>query len=300
MELSILITNHDYDCTALLKDLHNLLAGFEHEWEIIVLDDCSPSGAVLDGNKAMAHSLSGCKYIINEKNEGAAVCRNRLVQMAQGEWIVYIDGDAAVGRNIHFIGKYWENRKEADIIVGGLVHLDTNTDDRRSLRFKYEKEADKHRSAAERALNPYDKFTAFNIMAKRRAFDKIRFDESCKEYGYEDALFGLELKEKGISITHIDNPLVHTGLDTNERFLEKTDISLKTLIKLQSQGKMFRGSRVGDMAKKLESLRMKGVYLSLFKVFEKHIIRNLRSKKPSLLLFSLYKLGRYLTFSPNF
>lgn len=298
MDISILITNHNYDCTSLLKQLHNLIGASEQQCEIIVIDDCSSSGAMLDANIRTAQSLSGCRYIVNERNEGAAVCRNRLVQMAQGEWVIFIDSDAAVGTNTHFIDKYWKNRHKADVVVGGLLHPDTNTDDKRSLRFKYEKQADKHRSAKERALNPYDKFTAFNVMAKRSAFDKIRFDESCKEYGYEDALFGLELKEKEISISHIDNPLVHMGLDTNERFLEKTDISLKTLIQLQSQGKMLTGSRVGDMAKKIERLRLQGVYLWLFRVFEKQIIRNLLSRNPSLFLFSLYKLGRYISLNP--
>ena len=64
MDISILITNHNYDCT-LLK--HNLIGASEHQCEIIVIDDCSPSGAMLDGNIRTAQSLSECKYIVNEE-----------------------------------------------------------------------------------------------------------------------------------------------------------------------------------------------------------------------------------------
>ena len=150
---------------------------------------------------------------------------NRAVLAANNGWLIFIDGDAAVGNNIHFINNYWKNKDSADIIVGGLIHPTTITDISCSLRFKYEQEADKHRSAKERSANPYDKFTAFNIMVKKNVFDKIKFDESCIEYGYEDVLWGLELKRMSISITHIDNPLIHTGLDTNEKFLYKRDLN---------------------------------------------------------------------------
>jgi glycosyltransferase involved in cell wall biosynthesis len=293
MNLSVLITNHNYDCTLLLKQLYDQLVLHKLSWELIVVDDCSPQNEILENNQITAKELNGCKYIVNDKNEGAAVCRNKLTQIAQGDYLIFIDGDASVGDNKHFIDNYWEYRNKADIVVGGLVHPEFNVDSNRTLRFKYEKEADKHRSADERSCNPYDKFTAFNIMSKKCVFDIIHFDESCKEYGYEDALFGMELKDKCISVFHIDNPLIHTGLDTNERFLHKTDLSLKTLINLQSMGKMLSGSKIRDMALKIERLKMQKTYHTIFKVFEKNIIRNLQSKNPSLFLFSIYKLGRY-------
>jgi glycosyltransferase involved in cell wall biosynthesis len=295
MDLSVLITNHNYDCSKLLLELESLLnTDFEYSWEIIVVDDCSTHNNILENNVDTSKSISHCLYHINEKNRGAAFCRNLLVKLSQGKWLVFIDGDASIGHNSNFIQNYWNNRFCCDVVVGGLIHPQLNNTDGISLRYRYEKAADKHRSAEARSLEPYEKFTAFNIMANKDIFNCISFDETCTEYGYEDALFGIELMEKGISIKHIENPLIHCGLDSNESFLNKTEVSLLTLLKLQSKGKMKIGSKVSRAAHKLEKFKLHNLYIGLFNIFKTVIRRNLLSNTPSLLLFSIYKLGVYL------
>lgn len=295
MDLSVLITNHNYDCSKLIQSLHEqLIPLFEIKWEIIVIDDCSPKNDTLKNNIEIAQNLSKCRYIVNEKNEGAAVCRNTLAQKATGKWLIFIDGDALVEDNKEFINRYWANRHQADVIVGGLMHPQKMPSTNCTLRFKYEKEADKLRGAEERAKSPYDKFTAFNIMARKDIFDIVQFDETCTEYGYEDALFGIELRKKSISIYHIDNILIHTGLDSNESFLHKTDVALKTLYHLQKQNKMVGESRIGKAVEKLERLKMDKVYAFIYKHATKSLKRNLMGTNPSLFLFSLYKLGKFI------
>lgn len=295
MNLSVLITNYNIDCSKLISSLHNQLTSCQElKWELIVIDDCSPNDSTLAANIATACSLTGCRYIVNDRNEGAAVCRNRLSQIAEGEWLIFIDGDACVGDNYEFIDKYWKSRHRADVVVGGLKHPREIPTSNCTLRFKYEKAADKLRSVEDRSKNPYDKFTAFNIMVRKEIFNTIRFDETCTEYGYEDALFGIELKEKSISICHIDNTLVHTGLDSNESFLRKTDVALKTLFNLQKQGKMTGESRIGKATETLERLKTDKLYALLFRLTSNIIRQNLLSHCPSLFLFSLYKLGKFI------
>lgn len=290
-----MITNFNFDCSELICSLHKQLTSFsELKWELIIIDDCSPKSSTLDTNIATAQSMVGCRYIVNDKNEGAAVCRNRLSQIAKGEWLIFIDGDARVSGNHDFIDKYWANRHLADVVVGGLMHPEKMPTNSCALRFRYEKEADKLRSVEGRSKSPYDKFTAFNIMVRKVIFDIVRFDETCTEYGYEDALFGIELKNKSISLCHIDNILVHTGLDSNESFLRKTEVALKTLFNLQKQGKMIGECRIGKAAETLEHLKMDKLYAFLFKMSRNLVKQNLSSRHPSLLLFSLYKLGLFI------
>jgi len=57
----------------------------------------------------------------------------------------------------------------------------------------------------------------------------IGFNESIKNYGYEDTIFGFELEKRHIGIKHIMNPVLHASFDSNEIFLDKTRQSVENL-----------------------------------------------------------------------
>jgi hypothetical protein len=75
-------------------------------------------------------------------------------------------------------------------------------------------------------------------MIKRTILLTLPFDEGIRRYGYEDVVLAEGLKEKGIKITHIDNPVIHKGLESNELFLTKTEDSLSNLVELVNLGKI--------------------------------------------------------------
>ena len=120
---------------------------------------------------------------------------------------------------------------------------------------------------------------------------KIRFDNDCHEYGYEDALFGMELKARDISVLHIDNPLLHMGIDKNDVFLRKTETSLRTLKSLRS--KMNGGSKVDRTYMRLQSFHLLWMVRLFHHCFSPLIRKNLLSSNPSLFWFNVYKLGYY-------
>lgn len=289
--LSILIPTRDYTCYQLVADLHEQAEGLGVPYEILLAEDGSRSQVSIIANHKITE-LSHCRHLVNKENIGPANIRNLLAQEAAYEWILFIDSDAKVGKN-DFLSTYYQHIGKADVVVGGLMHQQENHDPHRSLRFKYEKQADQHRSAAERSQQPYDKFTTFNFMMRRSTFLCILFDKACKDYGYEDALFGVELKKRGIGILHIDNPLLHMGLDTNERFLEKSEQALRTLNALG--GRMEQHSYVGRAYQRLCKYHLEGAVRVFHALFGGLIKRNLLSAHPVLLLFSLYKLGYYTT-----
>ena len=289
--LSILIPTRDYTCYQLVADLHEQAEGLGIPYEILVAEDGSRSQVNIIANHKITE-LSHCRHIVNKENVGPANIRNLLAREATYGWILFIDSDAKVEKP-DFLATYYQHTGKADVVVGGLLHQQENHDPHRSLRFKYEKEADGHRSAAERSLQPYSKFTTFNFMMRRSTFLCILFDKNCREYGYEDALFGVELKKRGISILHIDNPLIHTGLDTNERFLEKSEQALRTLKALG--GRMEQHSYVGRAYQRLCKWHLGGAVRAFHALFGGLIKRNLLSAHPILPFFSLYKLGYYAT-----
>lgn len=289
--LSILIPTRDYTCYQLVADLHQQAEELGVPYEIIVAEDGSRSQVNIIANHKITE-LSHCRHLVNKENIGPANIRNLLAREAAYGWILFIDSDAQV-KNADFLSTYYQHIGKADVVVGGLQHQQENHDPHRSLRFKYEKQADLHRSAAERSQQPYDKFTTFNFMMRRSTFLCILFDKTCKDYGYEDALFGVELKKRGISILHIDNPLIHLGLDTNERFLEKSEQALRTLRALG--GRMEQHSYVGRTYQRLHKRHLGGAIRGFHSLFGGLIKRNLLSAHPVLFFFSLYKLGYYAT-----
>lgn len=289
--LSILILTYDYTCYKLVEDLHEQAERLGVPYEIIVAEDGSRSQVNIIANHKMVE-LPHCKHHIRKENIGRAATRNELAEMAKYEWLLIIDSDAKVEKE-DFLHTYLTHIGKAEVVVGGLYHQAENHDPKMSLRFKYEKAADLHRSAAERNVHPYRHLSCFNIMLHKPTFMQVRFDNDCKEYGYEDALFGVELERRNISILHIDNPLLHTGLDSNNGFLQKTETALRSLKSLD--GKMGEGSHVVNAYNRLCKWKLTWAMRLFFRLFKEPMRRNLLSKNPSLWCFSVYKLGYYST-----
>ncbi|MEL6719415.1 MAG: glycosyltransferase family 2 protein, partial [Bacteroidota bacterium] len=128
-------------------------------------------------------------------------------------------------------------------------------------------------------------------------FQQIQFDESLKQYGHEDTLFGIELKVRQIPILHLDNPLEHIGLEETEVFLAKTEQAIQNLAQLYKQGKAIETKLLSTYLI-LKKYKLRNIFLFCYRIFELPIKQNLRSLKPQLLYFDLYKLNqltKYLT-----
>lgn len=287
--ISILIPTYDYTCYKLVYDLHEQAEALGVPYEIIVAEDGSRSPVNIIANHKIT-DMSNCIHYIRKENIGLAATRNELASMAKYDWMVILDSDAKVEKS-DFVRTYLNNIGKAEVVVGGLYHQEKNYDPHRSLRFKYEKKADQLRCAAERSKKPYSQLSCFNIMLHKSTFMDILFDKDCKEYGYEDALFGMELARRGVSILHIDNALMHDGLDTNESFIKKSETALRTLLSLN--GRMGGGSHVENAYNRLKHLHLAWAAACVYHVFGGVMRRSLLRSNPSLTIFSVYKLGYF-------
>ncbi len=290
--LSILIPTCNYDCTRLVFDLARQADALQRaggfEWEIIVSDDASENAETIRANQSI-NQRKGCRYLLQAERIGPARNRNFLLQEAAHPWVLVVDCDAQVCSE-NFLQSYWDARGQAAVVVGGLRNPE-NAAPGHELRFRYEKQAERQHSPAFREQQPYAHFSTFNFMARRDVLCSILFDTRCKDYGYEDALMGLELQRRRISICHIDNPLVHLGIDRNEDFLRKTETALHTLLHLE--GPMQQAAGASRTAHRLRRYGLEGICAWAFRLFQKPLRKNLLGKSPSLLLFKLYKLGFY-------
>lgn len=291
-KLSILIPTYNYVVLPLVQELSRQGGGVEHDVEIIVADDASTDASCKEANRAMA-GLPYCSYIELEENLGRARIRNLLADKAEGEWLLFMDGDAAVISD-SFLQMYIDEAGRSEVVCGGLIHPDKLPSSEVTLRYRYERAADKHRSAAERMKHPYNCFSTFCFMIRKEVFQTIRFDESCREYGHEDTLFGEELKKRNFTIHHTDNPLMHMGLEDNAVFLKKTEMALSSLLRLQQDGRHLY-SPLTVKYEQLQRWHLHKILPPLFKLTAPLLRHNLLGDSPNLLLFALYKLGYYAT-----
>lgn len=80
-----------YNTAVYIKDtIQSVLNQTYKNWELIIVDDCST-----DNTDEVVDEIHDdrIKYLKNEKNSGAAVCRNRALREAKGQWIAFLDSD---------------------------------------------------------------------------------------------------------------------------------------------------------------------------------------------------------------
>lgn len=289
--ISILIPVKDYDCHLLVEELHKQGEELGVPYEILVGEDGTSSDN-LRLNIA-AEILPNCRRIIREKNIGRSNIRNLLAIEAKHPYLIFIDCDAMVEKK-DFVKCYLETVTEWDVVCGGLYHADELADKRCTLRYKYEKNADKHRDAATRNIAPYDKFSTFNFAISKELFMSIFFDSNIVGYGYEDTLFGKELERRKASIKHIDNRLLHNGLEDNATYLAKVEQSIETLAGISDK---IGTTPLLNAVQKLKRWHMTKPFMAYWRCNRERLRKNLLGNTPSLKKLNIYKLGYYISIS---
>ncbi len=285
--LSILIPVYNRDCSQLISDLHAQACTLGIPFELIVADDHSTNTEALNAVRGTVSSLEHCRLIALQQNTGRSAIRNLLADNAAYSKLLFMDCDAAVC-SPHYLASYIEASGKADVVCGGARHSDTLPRSGVELRWRYEKKADKQRSAEYRSRTPYARFTPFNFLISRNVFQSIRFSTTFKGYGYEDVQFGLELERRGIPILHIDNPLLHLGIEDNATYLYKTE---EAILNLQAhQSDIQQGSTLLRHYNRICSLHLQPLLRAAARILLKPIKRNLLGSSPNLRLFAFYKL----------
>jgi len=298
--LSILIPNYNQNVTKLVQQLNEQLKINGFVAEIIVGDDGSDR-PVYEINRHIGQ-LEDVRLIRMENQVGRAIIRNILAKEAQYNYLLFIDSDALVD-SLDYLKNYQIFLGDFEVVAGGVMYQDFAPENpKQLLRWKYGRKKEE-KSAEKRKTDPYSSFSTFNFLISKKTFQSVQFDENIKEYGHEDTLFGYELLKRSIPIVHIDNPLLHTGLDENDVFLEKTRISLKNLNNIfveMNFSKTFRNQvsllRTYYFIKKFKLLVIAKLKFKLFRSF---LENNLTGKSPSVWLFQLYKLGYYCSIADN-
>lgn len=294
MTISILIPTYNDPCLSLVRTLRGQLSALSVDWEIIVADDCSTSQSVREEN-AQIDTLDGCRVEWRERNTGRAAIRNHLAQVAKGDWLLFIDSDMVIRRK-DFVEKYLTGLGEGHFVLYGGYEVNANPDSSPShcggvgggLRFVYEKENEHKHTVEQRRQQPYRDFHTSNFMISRDVMLRIPFNENFKMYGYEDVLLGKQLKDAGIPIRHIDNPVSFEKFESNEDFIRKTEESIRT--QLDFRELLADYSTLIQFGDKISRLHLSWLLHLAYKAMGKMLRKRLCSGSPSTLLLNIYKL----------
>ena len=287
--ISILIPVFNANCTQLVQQLQTQCELTGLVYEIIVADDASTNQEIKSNNNALA-DIKNVQYIVLTNNIGRSAIRNYLASVAKQSYLLFIDDDMAIIDD-EFIKRYANIMESDEVIYGGLVYP-TYYKETALLRETFGNEREV-KSLAERLKSPTQNIATCNLVVKKSVFDAIKFDETIKQYGWEDNLFALQLAQKGVKIAHINNPLLHTGIESNEVYLAKTIIACKTLASLVLSDKYkleLQSIKLYRAYQTLAKFNLVGLFCFSFKIIKKGIENHLSAKQPNLIYFDLWKL----------
>ena len=288
--LSILIPTYNYDCTPLVESLYSQQSDLPCPCEIIVGDDGSTDSEVVCRLQVL-ESRGLCQLYRMDENVGRASIRNLLGKAAHYDHLLFLDSDGVVVRN-DFLQQYCKAAPFHDVVCGGIVHSSTPPDSEHILRYRYEKRAEQMFTPEKMNKAPNAPFRSFNFMISQELFLLHNFNVSFKGYGYEDVLFGKSLRDAGIEIYYIDNPLQNEDIEPNPIFIAKTESALHTLKShepdLSADVRLLRHVSLLSRLHLLPLVRLCG------KLLLSPLRHNLVSLRPHLVYFNIYKLLYYV------
>ncbi len=287
MNLSILIPSYNWDCLPLIQDL---LQQLPEDAEIIVGNDKSTCPVAQKSYQKIA-AMKHCRVYEPTENLGRSRILNRLFDISTGQWILIMDCDTQID-SPHFLTYYLGATisHPADVYCGAMKNT-PECPKGCELRWTYETTAAKRLTVEHRQKHPFEGFTTQNIMISREAFAQTGFPEEITKYGYEDIVLLMRLEQKGKTIWHLNNALIHLDIDTNRNFLKKTRQALQTLHSLPTE--MQPQTRMLRTFLWLKRRHLNNVFAFAHLLLLPITRRILCSRFVCLPLFQFYKLGYY-------
>ena len=297
MMLSVCIPTYNVFLNDLVGELLLQVNNDQLAAEIIIIDDFSKNKYKIENRKF----ISTTQYIELPKNIGRAKIRNRFLDYAKGDYLLFLDCDSAIIRT-NFLKTYCDNisSEKPKVMVGSSVYQSEKPPRNEYLRWKVSVNRES-KSVDERKKANFNSFKTNNFVVQKEILQRIPFNETIIGYGHEDTLFGFELVQNNVRIIHIDNPVLNKHLDTNEEFLKKTLVGIKNLFhvsKIVNDQVIFIQNikllQTYHWLKKAKLLSLVGIGLSIISPF---LELCLRKGYFTLKMFDAYKLGKFIQYS---
>lgn len=288
----MLLPCYNRDCSAQVEILCGQLGVLTADGvagELVVLEDGSMDAQLVQANEQACQRF-GARHVIAKENVGRAAARNRLMDEARYAWLLLVDCDLYPA-SADFLNNYLrciceEGKKK--VVYGGLRNVKPAFS---CLRYDYEQATAGRRTLEARCRQPYASLSAANLFLYYKVMEKVRFDERFRSYGYEDVMFGRQLRLHAIPIEHINNPVEICDFESNATYIRKTEEALRTLFRFQED--------LHDDVRMLQVLEdvKRYVPVAVLRLFGRLSLpllkRNLVSENACWRFFNLYKLLYY-------
>ena len=287
--ISVLIPVYNYNVSKLADSLLSQFILLKIPFEIRVYDDGSNFNFKEQHRTAL--KKDGVVYQEIPQNIGRAAIRNKLAKEALYKNLLFLDCDDEIIKE-DYIAQYLSILQHYEVATGGVRYQDVPPHNK---EFQLHWMAGKFREefTPEQMEETYY-FPLKNIFIKKSVFLNTLLDDSLLQYGHEDTLFGQMLKEKGVVIKHLDNPVLHAGLNRTTDFLKKTILAVENLAYLNKTGSFRLTTKLTSTADLLKKWRVTSIVYYTLKCVEPLIKKNLVSHRPNLFLFDLFKLFHYM------
>ncbi|MBZ9626553.1 glycosyltransferase [Psychroflexus sp. CAK1W] len=285
--LSILIRTYRDPVFDIVYEINEQCQKLDLTYEILISDD-DPQGENLEEEK-----LSGfpnLTYWKNQSNLGRSNNLNTLIRTARFDYVLLLDNDVIPLRK-NFMSSYLKAiEHNCKVAYGGLTYADEPPQTSQLLRWLYGHKREAKSVKIRKETYKYEVLVS-NLLIDKSAFQQPIFDAELTSYGYEDLVFSEELKAKNLGVCHLDNPVVHKGLETSAEFLIKTETALLTLKDLIDRQKISENATsLSRLYFKMKSTRTLPLFLIALDPFQHKIRKHLISKQPRLFWFNVYKL----------
>ncbi|TXB68855.1 glycosyltransferase family 2 protein [Phaeodactylibacter luteus] len=288
--ISVLVPVYNYDVRTFLCGLRDQATSCPFPVEVFALDD--GSGEHWKAINSDMRAEKGIRWEELPANVGRSRIRNIMAQRASCPYLLFLDGDGGLART-DFLQCYAAHLQPAAVLYGGRVYeREPPADPALLFHWRYGAERESM-SVAARKARPYHAFMTNNFLIPRDIALRFPFDESLEGYGHEDTRFGAQLRDAGIAVIHLDNPVAHLGLEPAAVFLEKTRQGVANLRKLIGRGERV-STRLSNLGAKVESWGAGRLSAAVLKILEPSLERWLCTGRAPMWAFDLYKLGLWL------
>ena len=124
-KVSIVVPNYNNE-KYILECLRSVITQNYEEKEIIVVDDGSTDNSVLTIEKFIKQNKKVDIKLICQNNLNAAMARNRGMEVADGDFVLFLDSDDTLKRDglKKLVDSYINN--DVDLVIGGYEKIDKN------------------------------------------------------------------------------------------------------------------------------------------------------------------------------
>jgi glycosyltransferase involved in cell wall biosynthesis len=287
--LSILVPVYNREVLPLVHALLAQLPDWPGPVEILLLDDGSTEEFRVR-NRVLA-VVPSVRYQELPANLGRAAIRNQLAASARYEWLLLLDNDSLLPDQ-QFLARYAQAQAAGPtgLFIGGTTYEATPpADPALLLRWRYGR-AREMRPATVRQRDPGGQLSINNALLPNALLRRFPLDERLSGYGHEDTKFGLELSRARVPVHHLDNPVLHDGLEPAAIFLAKSQQAVRNLAQVLRTDGLGTTTRLVQAAERLKRAGLTSAARVTLGAAEPLLRRNLLGPSPSLRALDAVKL----------